>query len=226
MKTQFVSEEDLRNIAETAQIQILGEKLGTPNRGDQDERVATAATQLLNELIGQRLQSSPAPVVGGVPELTDMDIAKGSFDALAANVDSSSPGACLRFGVQYGYRLAASRLSSIKPGGEAGGVEAIAQERRRQIETEGWTPSHDDAHFQGELAAAARCYAMEPGDDPDEQDLPEEWPWDPEWWKPTPHDRRRELAKAGALIAAEIDRLDRLDALRAQATTPEGGPYA
>ena len=33
------------------------------------------------------------------------------------------------------------------------------------------------------------------------------WPWNLIWWKPTPNDRIRELVKAGALIAAEIDRL-------------------
>jgi hypothetical protein len=33
------------------------------------------------------------------------------------------------------------------------------------------------------------------------------WPWSKHWWKPTPNDRVRELVKAGALIAAEIDRL-------------------
>lgn len=32
-------------------------------------------------------------------------------------------------------------------------------------------------------------------------------PWDNEWWKPSPDDRKRELVKAGALIAAAIDRL-------------------
>lgn len=38
-------------------------------------------------------------------------------------------------------------------------------------------------------------------------DCPAEWPWDEMLWKPTPDDRIRELAKAGALIATEIDRL-------------------
>ena len=35
------------------------------------------------------------------------------------------------------------------------------------------------------------------------------WPytWAEKWWKPSPGDRIRELEKAGALIAAEIDRL-------------------
>jgi hypothetical protein len=35
------------------------------------------------------------------------------------------------------------------------------------------------------------------------------WPWDDEWYKPTPKDPIRQLVKAGALIAAEIDRFQR-----------------
>jgi hypothetical protein len=38
--------------------------------------------------------------------------------------------------------------------------------------------------------------------------LPTYWPWDKEWWKPS-DDPTRNLVKAGALIAAEIDRLQR-----------------
>jgi hypothetical protein len=37
------------------------------------------------------------------------------------------------------------------------------------------------------------------------------WPFTEHWWKPTPNNRIRELEKAGALIAAEIDRLLRLE---------------
>lgn len=85
------------------------------------------------------------------------------------------------------------------------GAEIIAAERKRQIEQEGWSEEHDDAHKWGELAWAATCYAMPPLDG---RGL--NWPWDRKWWKPTPDDRIRELAKAGALIAAEIDRLKRL----------------
>jgi hypothetical protein len=53
---------------------------------------------------------------------------------------------------------------------------------------------------------------MEPNGDPR---LPDVWPWEPEWWKPkwTPQAGRdgriRELVVAGALLAAEIDRLQR-----------------
>lgn len=98
-----------------------------------------------------------------------------------------------------------ARLNKVRASTTSAGVMAIATERRRQIETEGWTPEHDDKHAHGEMAAAAACYAV--------ACLPKLdiaawcWPWDASWWKPT--NRRRNLVKAGALIAAEIDRLDR-----------------
>jgi hypothetical protein len=43
----------------------------------------------------------------------------------------------------------------------ATGIELIAAERKRQIEAKGWTYEHDDAHEEGELIAAAVCYAAE-----------------------------------------------------------------
>lgn len=91
----------------------------------------------------------------------------------------------------------------------ADGVELIAQERLRQIAEEGFTAEHDDEHRAGELAEAASCYAAQYQDC--RQSLPPTWwPWDREWWKPTPDNRIGELVRAGALIAAEIDRLQRL----------------
>lgn len=92
---------------------------------------------------------------------------------------------------------------------EKTGIELIADERKRQIEEEGFDPVHDERWTGGEMAIAAICYA-EPGKKhPDFK--PYEFPWDSEWWKPTPDDRVRELVKAGALIAAEIDRLNNLE---------------
>lgn len=36
------------------------------------------------------------------------------------------------------------------------------------------------------------------------------WPWDRKWWKPSQDDQVKNLIKAGALIAAEIDRLQNI----------------
>lgn len=87
-------------------------------------------------------------------------------------------------------------------------LELIAAERRRQIEAEGWTPEHDDEHDDHQLSQAAACYALgvpaAVGMDGARVPL---WPWSREWWKPT--DRVRDLVKAGALIVAEIERLQR-----------------
>ena len=94
------------------------------------------------------------------------------------------------------------------------GIELIAEERQRQIEIKGYTKEHDDnEHTAGELTMAAMCYAMEPIWRPAEI-APLGWPWigpnDMDGFKPTPGNRIRELQKAGALIAAEIDRLNRI----------------
>lgn len=91
------------------------------------------------------------------------------------------------------------------------GVELIAAERQRQIEVEGWTAQHDDDHDMGEMAAAAICYATTAVDNEIrslEGSDTDWWPWEMSWWKPS-EDPIRNLVKAGALIAAEIDRLQR-----------------
>ncbi|TIM24745.1 MAG: hypothetical protein E5Y74_00680 [Mesorhizobium sp.] len=90
-------------------------------------------------------------------------------------------------------------------------IRDIAIERQRQIDAEGWTPAHDDMHSGGEMVHAAACYAMEAAAHEGERDPrnpPETWPWSAQWWKPK--NRRHDLVRAAALIAAEIERLDRL----------------
>jgi hypothetical protein len=92
------------------------------------------------------------------------------------------------------------------------GAEMIAAERARQVADEGYDASHDDTHGRSELAQAAAAYAYP-------VDLPTRdgrrvhkrllWPWDDGWREHGREERVRELVKAGALIAAEIDRLNR-----------------
>ncbi|WP_063888222.1 hypothetical protein [Burkholderia ubonensis] len=81
----------------------------------------------------------------------------------------------------------------------------VLAERRQQVETEGWTSEHDDAHASGELAMAGACYATTAvlGN----VSAPMGWPWSDAWFKPTTP--RRNLIKAAALIIAEIERIDR-----------------
>lgn len=95
----------------------------------------------------------------------------------------------------------------------------VASERRRQVEVEKWTSSHDDNHAGEALALAAACYAL-----PDAELKSRHgsgvaiwrvlWPWDREWLKRG--DRRRDLVKAAALIVAEIERLDRITEITEQ----------
>ncbi len=93
----------------------------------------------------------------------------------------------------------------------------VLAERKRQIAKEGWSAEHDDDHEDESLGAAAACYASPVRAFKEHKivgrgyevatvyrDL---WPWSDEWWKPK--DRRTDLVRAGALILAEIERLDR-----------------
>lgn len=101
------------------------------------------------------------------------------------------------------------------------GIELIKEERDRQISKEGFTLKHDAQHTDGELANAACVYAMTDemiefldqnwGDD----NYLHFWPFGLEWLKKDRSDnlqkRIKDLTKAGAMIAAEIDRLQLLE---------------
>ena len=84
------------------------------------------------------------------------------------------------------------------------GAQLITLERARQVNQEGWTQEHDTEHASAELACAAECYLRHYLKDPKATMY---WPWEIHWWKPK--DDLRNLIKAGALIAAEIDRIQK-----------------
>lgn len=100
---------------------------------------------------------------------------------------------------------------AIRVAGEDG-PWLIARERQRQINKEGFDDAGDDDFIEGELVAAGRSYALyaemqairKVSPVPDDF-FPKTWPWMRRWWKPSP-DPVTNLVKAGALIAAEIDR--------------------
>lgn len=121
------------------------------------------------------------------------------------------------------------------------GVELIAAERERQVSEEGWTPEHDDGHDNGALVDAALVYASprelyvradrSPGLGVVFMNVwPHGWRRKPsnagrtdghgldaskvrEINAAKPASRVRELVMAGALLAAEIDRLNRAAAI-------------
>lgn len=87
----------------------------------------------------------------------------------------------------------------------------VLAERLRQISAEDFDASHDDMATRGQIAMAAGLYALDAaGLAAGRTSLSHPsslWPWPEEWWKPA--GARRNLVKAGALILAEIERLDR-----------------
>jgi hypothetical protein len=93
------------------------------------------------------------------------------------------------------------------------GIELITEERKRQIEEEGFDSERDDQYTGGELAQAAAAFAH-----PSRHIGLGLWPrnWAAKWFNrqtmPSIDERIRQLAKSGALGGAEIDRLQRLKA--------------
>lgn len=89
------------------------------------------------------------------------------------------------------------------------GALDIVQERFRQRETEGWTTAKDAEYKHDELLVAALWYivASMSGDKRTVARMSFEelfpWPFHESWWKPGTVERN--LAKAGALCAAQID---------------------
>lgn len=84
------------------------------------------------------------------------------------------------------------------------GVELIQIERQKQIDKYGYTPEHDSM-YSDQLKFAALSYLNTAiyGKNVGEED----WPFEKEFFKPGTEIAC--LSKAGALIAAEIDRLTR-----------------
>lgn len=121
--------------------------------------------------------------------------------------------------------LAERRLAEMESRTVTAAAADVLAERQRQVTAEGWSPKHDDQYKNTELAFAASCYSFhaaaaswdleDNGIPYDSHPVPKQWPWDPSWWRPT--DARRDLVKAGALILAEIERIDRAAGIKVEA---------
>lgn len=92
-------------------------------------------------------------------------------------------------------------------------IKDLRDEREAHLKREVFTNERDDSYIDHSLALAAAAYAIESTGD--QYELADSvWPesWDRSWLKSTTS--RRDLIKAGALIIAEIERLDRAEVRR------------
>lgn len=85
------------------------------------------------------------------------------------------------------------------------GSYMIAVERERQVKDEGYNAEHDQVHEPMTLARAAVSYIL--CNDEKKRKIARNtyWPWEDKYYKP--RDMKRNLVRAGALVAAAIDRL-------------------
>ena len=90
-------------------------------------------------------------------------------------------------------------------------IELIKEERERQISKKGWSREHDDGHTDGSIRVAAAQCACD-GTDAEVVD-----PLDRDWGITDRHgyagqepDEMHILSIAGALIVAEMERLQRI----------------
>lgn len=105
--------------------------------------------------------------------------------------------------------IAMDDLVFLRDSGALAGVAEIIRERRRQVEAKGRTLEHDArAHSDGWLVSSARCRLAVL--DMETRDGTAGYP-----------EAEEALRKAGALLAAEIDRLNRL--VTPEPESPDGG---
>lgn len=161
--------------------------------------------------------SEPSNVYGVMPNpavpLTDCQIASGWRRLMVTDKDGTECAIIGRVRKDAGAAPGALQPSSFDAS-QTVAAEIVA-ERRRQVEAEGWNHASDDRQTDGQLGWAAATYAGLAALQQDETShyttlnvIDHSWPF------PLSHLRtddgpRRALVKAGALIVAEIERLDR-----------------
>lgn len=132
----------------------------------------------------------------------------------AAKLTVEQVATCSTAGMWNFLQTHATLQAQVRPPKAMAAARDVLAERTRQIRAEGYELAHDDEHVNDELAALACFYAMPPAT--------RDWPAEetgygatfgsaivPADWETRTGDRRRDLVKAGALILAEIERLDR-----------------
>lgn len=117
----------------------------------------------------------------------------------------------LDHGMQWIFNTLAGpgHLPNLDEARALGGAQAMFDAELREHEE---FRAANPVHGRGDLICAAYCYAKYANWPAFKDTPPIDWPWDARSWKPG--DARRNLVKAGALILAEIERLDRAEAAK------------
>lgn len=165
-----------------------------------------AALSHLSELVAQQ-----ADEIARLRKRTMLELPGPSLLQVAHSILKESPLCQSRAAAASGEQLTEAetkaapetlspRQKAIAAGSPLFGHELIAEERKRQVNFELFTATRDD-RSRGELVEMARCYL----------DHSRHWPMNclPAFDKRTKHSPLRCLVIAGALIAAEIDRVQR-----------------
>lgn len=177
-------------------------------------RVAELQEQVkrLNDTI-ERLKA--CLVTAGEKEASEFKRWQWAIDLRSAS-DCKQDGAHLADWLK-GFVESLTKIESIPGSTDHSSLDAVWAERQRQIVVEGFSSEHDDTLTSGALASTAACYAIGSKfvigslESKRKTDI---WSFLSSWWKPK--DQRSNLVKAGALILAEIDRLDRAAAREAE----------
>lgn len=186
-----------------------------PVKPDGDPLVASARAAA--EEIAVKLMRSLGRMFSGVaPDQSDREalvnvLVKGSDDLIRKEFSES---------IAYLSREVATIIERHCGETKIDGAASIVRERQRQIAEERWSAEHDDRHTRSELALVACAYALPKSYNLDglmvtPQRLYDLAWWDQKWFKRSdkfdarPESMIPNLVKAGALIAAEIDRLER-----------------
>ncbi|TJV68575.1 MAG: DUF550 domain-containing protein [Mesorhizobium sp.] len=200
-------------------LNLIAEQIGWSRRNfGEGTRVGGNTAHVLKEVLEFRREPS-------VEEATD--IAMLGIDGLwrqVAEVYPEAGDADLALMVMQAYRAKLTRNQSRKFERTAPDVPAegrpgkwkpsaavfdVIAERCRQVEGEGMSAEKDDAYGDGEMAAAGAAYAFSAATAGRylAADPVGFWPWSLDWWKP--RSPREDLVRAGALILAEIEKIDR-----------------
>ncbi|HBV0977178.1 TPA: ead/Ea22-like family protein [Citrobacter freundii] len=167
--------------------------------GDDSEQIAMMFSDNGRSDAAFIAAASPVAVLSLLDENLQLQRDKYSLEAVAVAMRDDMRDA------REKLEAAEKRLAELEARAFNPAILDVIAERQRQQSVEGWTPEHDDQYGKSQLLWASSCYLLNTIQPFNR--IPMDWPWDSSWWKPT--NSRRDLVKEGALILAEIERIDR-----------------